>query len=166
MIQPGRGALYAAIHGRDQLGDNWGFSAERNAENPAEELVVVGAGDDFGWPYCYFSVENKAKVLAPEYGGDGQTVGRCAKAKDPAIAFPAHWAATRARVLSGRRIRAEKYKNGLFIAFHGSLEPRSPAAGWLPRRVRALRERHGRPGTYETFAHEARRGPRTCTRAD
>ena len=45
--QPGTGALYAAVHGRDQLGSNWGFSDEVNANNPAEELVRVGSGRRF-----------------------------------------------------------------------------------------------------------------------
>jgi glucose/arabinose dehydrogenase len=80
------------VHGRDQLGDNWGFSAEANANNPAEELVQVDQGDDFGWPYCYYSNDENKKVLAPEYGGDGKRVGRCASAKSPLLAFPGHWA--------------------------------------------------------------------------
>jgi glucose/arabinose dehydrogenase len=47
---PGLEELWAAVHGRDQLGDNWGFSDKANANNPAEELVHIGVGDDFGWP--------------------------------------------------------------------------------------------------------------------
>jgi glucose/arabinose dehydrogenase len=54
-IQPGTGDLYAAIHGSDQLADSWGFSDEISAENPGEELVRVQPGDNFGWPYCYYS---------------------------------------------------------------------------------------------------------------
>jgi glucose/arabinose dehydrogenase len=149
-IQPGTGALYAAIHGRDQLGDNWGFSAERNAENPAEELVAVGPGDDFGWPYCYYSVENKAKVLAPEYGGDGKKIGRCAKAKNAVIAFPAHWAPLALAFYPGDGF-GEKYKNGLFVAFHGSWNRAPlPQAGY--RVVFAPFANGKATGQYETFA--------------
>ncbi len=54
VIQPGSASLFAAVHGRDQLSDNWGFSDEVNANEPAEELVRVSEGDDFGWPYCYY----------------------------------------------------------------------------------------------------------------
>lgn len=153
VIQPGRGALYAAIHGRDQLGDNWGFSAQRNAENPAEELVVVDRGDDFGWPYCYYSVENKAKVLAPEYGGDGKAVGRCSSAKDPAITFPAHWAPLALAFYPGDGF-GENYKNGLFVAFHGSWNRAPlPQAGY---RVVFASFSNGTPtGQYETFATSA-----------
>ena len=71
---------------------NWSFDAKYNAENPAEELLQVNEGDDFGWPYCYFSVEEHHLVLAPEYGGDGKKVGECAKKKEPVATFPGHWA--------------------------------------------------------------------------
>ena len=56
------GNLYAAPHGRDQLGANWGFSDAQNAELPAEEFMQVKAGDDFGWPYCYYDWQQKKKV--------------------------------------------------------------------------------------------------------
>jgi glucose/arabinose dehydrogenase len=118
-IQPGTGALWAAVHGRDQLGDNWGFSDQANAENPAEELVQVNEGDDFGWPYCYFSVQYDKKVLAPEYGGDGRKIGRCAAAKNPVIAFPGHWAPLALAFHSGDGLGPD-YGEGLFVAFHGS----------------------------------------------
>jgi glucose/arabinose dehydrogenase len=152
-IQPGTGALFAAIHGRDQLGDSWGFSAERNAENPAEELVEVHQGDDFGWPYCYYSIENKAKVLAPEYGGDGKQVGRCSKAKDATIAFPAHWAPLALAFYASDSF-GEKYKNGLFVAFHGSWNRAPlPQSGY---RVVFQPFADGKPsGQYETFASGA-----------
>jgi glucose/arabinose dehydrogenase len=148
--QPGTGTLYAAVHGRDQLSDNWGFSDEINANNPAEELVQVRTGDDFGWPYCYYSNDLKKKVLAPEYGGDGQRVGRCSSAKDPVLAFPGHWAPMAIAFYPGDRF-GSTYKSGLFIAFHGSWN-RAP----LPQegyRLVFVPFAKGRPaGKYSTFA--------------
>jgi glucose/arabinose dehydrogenase len=156
--QPGSGALYAAVHGRDQLGDNWGFSAAMNANNPAEELVRVGQGDDFGWPYCYYSNEHNKKVLAPEYGGDGQKVGRCASAKDALLAFPGHWAPLALTFYEGNQF-GPKYQGGLFVAFHGSWN-RAP----LPQegyRVVFVPFTNGRPsGRYPTFA-TSKEGPTT-----
>ena len=149
-VQPGTGLVWAAIHGRDQLGQNWGFSDAANADNPAEALVQVSEGDDFGWPYCYYSSEIRKKVLAPEYGGDGRTVGRCSQAKDPAIAFPGHWAPMALAFYPGDEFGAT-YAGGLFIAFHGSWN-RAP----LPQdgfRVVFAPFAGGKPtGTYETFA--------------
>jgi glucose/arabinose dehydrogenase len=117
--EPGTGALWAAVQGRDQLSDNWGFSDQANAENPAEELVRIEEGDDFGWPYCYYSVQYQKKVLAPEYGGDGRKIGRCAAAKNPVIAFPGHWAPLALAFHTGDGL-GPAYRDGLFVAFHGS----------------------------------------------
>jgi glucose/arabinose dehydrogenase len=149
-VQPGTDAVYGAVMGRDQLSDNWGFSAEVNANNPAEELVQMKAADDFGWPYCYYSNEAHKKVLAPEYGGDGREVGRCAKAKDPVIAFPGHWAPLALAFVTGSGLGA-KYDGGLFVAFHGSWNRAPlPQAGY---RVVFAPFAEGHPtGAYETFA--------------
>jgi len=149
-VQPGTGLVWAAVHGRDQLGDNWGFSDEANANNPAEELVQVNEGDDFGWPYCYYSNDAKRKVLAPEYGGDGKQVGRCDKAKDPAIAFPGHWAPMSLAFYTGTQL-GPAYEGGLFMAFHGSWNRAPlPQAGF---RVVFAPFKDGKPtGDYDTFA--------------
>jgi len=118
-IHPASADLWAATHGRDQLAQNWGFDDRKSAENPGEELVHIQHGDDFGWPYCYYDVDLKAKVLAPEYGGDGKQVGRCAKPKAPVVAYPGHWAPM--AVAFGRSgVLGEAYAEGAFIAFHGS----------------------------------------------
>jgi glucose/arabinose dehydrogenase len=148
--------LYAAVHGRDQLGDNWGFSDKANADNPAEELVKVGGGDDFGWPYCYYSNDYKKKVLAPEYGGDGQKVGRCASAKNPLLAFPGHWAPLALAFYNGDQF-GPQYQGGLFVAFHGSWNRAPlPQAGY---RVVFVPFKDGRPsGEYSTFA-TSKEGP-------
>jgi glucose/arabinose dehydrogenase len=154
--EPGSGTLVAAVHGRDQLGANWGFSDEANANNPAEELVQIRPGDDFGWPYCYYSNERDEKVLAPEYGGDGEKVGRCSSAKAPSMAFPGHWAPLALAFYTGDQF-GPKYKGGLFIAFHGSWNRAPlPQAGY---RVVFVPFANGRPnGQYATFA-TAKEGP-------
>jgi glucose/arabinose dehydrogenase len=112
------GAIYATQHGRDRL-SAWGFTDEENAEKPAEELFRLEAGDDFGWPYCYYDRQLMRKVLAPEYGGDGQQVGRCADKKDPIASFPGHWAPN-GLVFYEADAFPERYRGGAFIAFHGS----------------------------------------------
>ncbi len=146
----GSSALYGAIHGRDQLGQNWGYSDEDNAEKPAEEFVRIGRGSDIGWPYCYYDPKTGTKVLAPEYGGNGRDVGRCAGKQPPLIGFPGHWAPDGLVFYHGRQFPAS-YRNGAFIAFHGSWNRAPlPQAGY---RVVFVPFDQGQPaGRYRTFA--------------
>jgi glucose/arabinose dehydrogenase len=116
------GRLYATQHGRDQLHDNWPNvfpSTKYQAENPGEEFVQVNQGDDFGWPYCYFSMDEKKLVTAPEYGGDGKKTDRCVGKKGPIATYPGHWAPM-ALVFYGGDSFPTKYHGGAFISFHGS----------------------------------------------
>jgi glucose/arabinose dehydrogenase len=120
-INPADGKLYATQHGRDQLFQNWPklFTAVQNANNPAEELQQLDQGDDFGWPYCYFSNDHGRRVMAPEYGGNGTDTGRCASKQAPAAVFPAHWAPMSLVFYTGNQF-PPRYRGGAFIAFHGS----------------------------------------------
>ncbi|HEY6432847.1 MAG TPA: PQQ-dependent sugar dehydrogenase, partial [Acetobacteraceae bacterium] len=116
------GRIYATQHGRDQLGQNWPrlYSPVQGADQPAEELVILQQGRDFGWPECYYDDTQHRLVLAPEYGGDGgRKVGVCAEKQAPVAAFPAHWAPNDMLVYQGNQFPAA-YKDGAFIAFHGS----------------------------------------------
>lgn len=115
------GRIFATQHGRDQLYQNWPnlYSSEQGSELPAEELVEVVKGGDYGWPYCYYDQFQKKLVLAPEYGGDGKTVGRCADKLAPVAAFPGHWAPNDLKIYKAEQF-PESYRGGAFIAFHGS----------------------------------------------
>lgn len=125
------GSLYAVQHGRDSLSELFPelFTMEQRTELPAEELFRVGMGDDFGWPYCYYDPFQQKRVLAPEYGGDGQEVGRCADTAPTLIGFPAHWAPNDMLFYTGAGL-PERYRGGLFIAFHGSWNRMPPQAGY------------------------------------
>jgi glucose/arabinose dehydrogenase/mono/diheme cytochrome c family protein len=116
------GRMFATYHGRDQLRENWPhlYTPENGANEPAEELVQLERGADYGWPYCYFDLTQQKLVLAPEYGGDGgKAVGHCADKHAPVAAFPAHWAPNDLLLYSGDQFPAA-YRGGAFIAFHGS----------------------------------------------
>jgi glucose/arabinose dehydrogenase len=119
-------ALYIAMNNRDQLDIMWPgkFTAQENAERPAEPLYRAAQGSNFGWPYCFYDYGQKKFLLNPEYGGDGKTVGRCTEFTPPVAAFPAHWAPVDVMFYSGNQFPA-KYKSGIFIVFHGSWN-RSP----------------------------------------
>ncbi len=148
--RPQDGMLYGVIHGRDQLGAWDAFGAEYNAENPAEEFVRIEEGDDLGWPYCYYSREMNRKLLGPEYGGDGQSRGRCAQAKDPLIGFPAHWAPNGLLFYGGDQL-PERFGGGAFIVFHGSWNRAPmPQAGY--KVVFAPFDGNEPTGAWEIFA--------------
>ena len=118
---PGTGGLFVAQHGRDQLHSLWPdlYTEEENAQLPSEELFEVSEGNDFGWPYCYHDWQQGRKELAPEYGGDGTTVGRCTDFEAPVAAFPGHWAPNDLLFYTGTAF-PQQYRGGAFIAFHGS----------------------------------------------
>ena len=114
--------LIGTQHGRDQLWENFPrlYNQSQGQNEPAEELVNLRRGADFGWPECYYDYDQKKLVLAPEYGGDGgKTVGVCAQKQEPIAAFPAHWAPNDMLIYQGNKF-PQAYKNGAFIAFHGS----------------------------------------------
>lgn len=146
------GELYVMQHGRDSLEGLWGdlFTLEQSAETPAEEMFRISDGDDFGWPYCYWDTATGQRVVAPEYGGDGVDVGRCAEVAATIAAFPAHWAPNDLLFYSGGTFPA-RYEDGAFIAFHGSWNRMPfPQAGY---RVAFVPFADGLPsGDYESFA--------------
>ena len=86
---------------------------------PAEEFIKVTENTDFGWPYCYYDQLQEKKVLAPEYGGDGNTIGRCDEFEKPLMGFPGHWAPNDLLFYQGDQF-PERYREGAFVAFHGS----------------------------------------------
>src|SRR5271154_7019934 len=123
------GRLFVTQHGRDQLSQNWPklYTVRQGAELPAEEIVQLRQGGDYGWPECYYDQNQKKLVLAPEYGGDGgKTAGVCAEKLAPVAAFPGHWAPNDLLIYNGTQF-PEAYRNGAFVAFHGSWN-RAPLA--------------------------------------
>jgi glucose/arabinose dehydrogenase len=149
------GQLYATQHGRDQLSDNWPglYTPKQAADVPAEELLKIVKGGDYGWPMCYFDSTQKKLVLAPEYGGDGgKKVGECNKKIEPVKFFPAHWAPNALVFYDGKQFPAQ-YKGGAFIAFHGSWN-RAPQPQEGYRVVFAPFANGSHQGEYETFAND------------
>lgn len=144
--------LYVVMHGRDNLHSLFPhvFTAWQNAVLPAEEFMKVTAGSDFGWPYCYYDQIRKQKVLAPEYGGDGAIVGRCADMELPVMGFPGHWAPNDLLFYEGNQF-PERYRHGAFVAFHGSTNRAPyPQAGYF---VAFVPFKDGSPtGDFEVFA--------------
>ena len=142
--------LFAVNHGRDYLYNHAPkhFSEWENSVLPADEFMLIEEGDDFGWPYTYYDHFKDKRMLAPEYGGDGKKEAN--GYKDPILGLPAHWAPNDLLFYSGDQF-PERYKNGAFIAFHGSTNRTPyPQAGYI---VAFIPFQDGKPTvTWEAFA--------------
>ena len=144
--------LYVTQHGRDMLFQFYPqlFDQKSGAENPAEEMFRIKKGMDCGWPYCYYDNEKKQKLLNPEYGGDRVKEDLCAGKEKSIVQFPGHMAPNALLFYTGNQF-PEKYKNGAFIAFHGSWNRSpEPQAGYF---VVFVPFKNGQPtGKWEVFA--------------
>lgn len=148
---PVTNTLFVMQHGRDQLHDLFPtmYDAKQSAELPAECMYELHKGSNCGWPYIYYDQFQKKKILAPEFGGDGKkTAGE--DAQDPVVAFPGHLAPNGLLFYTGNKFPA-KYKNGAFVAFHGSWNRApEPQKGYL---VAFVPFKNGKPsGPWEVFA--------------
>jgi glucose/arabinose dehydrogenase len=112
--------LFVMQHGRDALHDLFPklYSVHQSAELPAECMFALKKGDNAGWPYVYYDWMQHKNMLGPEYGGDGKKAAD-SKYLNPVAAYPGHYAPDGLLFYTGNQFPA-KYKNGAFIAFHGS----------------------------------------------
>ncbi|WP_246474309.1 PQQ-dependent sugar dehydrogenase [Arenibacter arenosicollis] len=143
--------LYALQHGRDNMHRNWPeyYSPWQSAMLPSEEFLRIQDGTDAGWPYYYYDHMQGKKLLNPEYGGDGKKEGKGAEYEQPIIGFPGHWAPNDLHFYQGDQF-PEHYKNGAFIAFHGStIRAPFPQAGYF---IGFVPFKNGKFGEWEIFA--------------
>ncbi len=143
--------LFVMQHGRDQLHDIFPemYTVQQSALTPAECMFALKKDDNAGWPYLYYDLEQHKNMLAPEYGGNGK-IAADKKYIEPAAAYPAHMAPNGLLFYTGNQFPA-KYKNGAFIAFHGSWNRApEPQAGYF---VVFQPFKDGKPfGNWEVFA--------------
>ncbi|AEW00754.1 sorbosone dehydrogenase [Niastella koreensis] len=155
--------LYVMQHGRDMLFQFFPelFNQKQGAENPAEEMFRITKGADCGWPYCYYDNDKQQKLLCPEYGGNREKVDRCADKTKSIVQFPGHLAPNALLFYTGKQF-PEKYKNGAFIAFHGSWNRApEPQAGFF---VVFVPFKNGMPsGKWEVFADGFSQIPKDAT---
>ena len=118
---PDQQRLYFLSHGRDALYTLYpeNFSAEDSAELPSEEMHVLVEDGDYGWPFTYYDHLRGARMVAPEYGGDGQQEAEAGVYEQPIANFPAHWAPNDMMFYTGDALPA-RFRNGVFVVFHGS----------------------------------------------
>jgi glucose/arabinose dehydrogenase len=129
--------LWFTDNGRDMLGD----------DRPPDELNrAPRPGMDFGYPTCH-----GRNIPDPEFG----KLRPCSATTPPALELGPHVAALGMRFYTGKMF-PEKYRNGIFIAEHGSWN-RSRKIGY---RVMFVPIVNGNPAGYEVFAQGWLQGER------
>ena len=146
------GHLYLAMNSRDSLDTLYPalFTPDDNQNRPLEPLLEIKEGSTFGWPYCFLDGKTNKMILAPEYGGNGTEIGRCAQFEAPIASYPAHSAPVDLQFFSHPNLPA-KYRGGAFVVMHGSWN-RAPAPmhGY---HILYQPFANGKPsGKYEVFA--------------
>jgi glucose/arabinose dehydrogenase/mono/diheme cytochrome c family protein len=144
--------LYAVVNGIDNFHTIYPdrFSSWQAAVLPAESLIRASEGSNFGWPYAYYDQMQGKNVVSPAYGGDGKKTEGADGFDKPVMGFPGHWAPMDLLFYKGSQFPV-RYRNGVFIAFHGSTD-RSPypQAGYI---VCFVPLSNGQPtGNWEVFA--------------
>jgi len=124
-LHPATGEVWATDNGRDNLGD----------DQPPEEINILRAGADYGWPRCYGD-----RVRDPDLGGD------CSSTLAPELAMPAHSAPLGITFYTGEMFPGRYLKDAM-VAFHGSWNRNEPT-GYRVARVVAS---SGRAAGMEDF---------------
>ena len=133
--------LWFTDNGRDNLGD----------DQPPDKLNhAPKAGLHFGYPYCH-----GGDIADPEYGKQAP----CSKFMAPALKLDPHGAALGMRFYTGAQFPAH-YKNGVFIAQHGSWDRTEP----IGYRVLFVPMQDGKPGKPEVFIDGWLRGGKATGR--
>ena len=145
--------LFSLVHGRDHLHNTWPetFTVWEGAMLPSEVFLKVEEGSDAGWPYHYYDQIKDDYFLNPEYGGDGKKQGANVDSLvKPLIGFPGHFAPNDLLFYTGDQF-PKRYKNGAFIALHGSTSRAPyPQAGYF---IAFVPMEKGMPsGPWEVFA--------------
>jgi glucose/arabinose dehydrogenase len=128
-FHPQTKALWFTDNGRDWLGD----------DQPPDELNHLSKdGQHFGFPYCHGD-----GIKDPEHNAGKP----CSEFTPPARLLGPHVAAIGMRFYTGTMF-PEKYRNGVFIAEHGSWNRTKP----IGYRVSFVRLEDGKAVSYEPFA--------------
>jgi glucose/arabinose dehydrogenase len=127
--QPGTDTLWTAVNERDNLGDDL----------VPDYATSVREGGFYGWPYSYIG-----QNYDPRYQGAFPDLVKTALVPD--VLLPAHGAAL-GIAFYGQTQFPQRYRNGAFVALHGSWN-RSTATGY---KVVFFPMANGRPGPVEDF---------------
>ncbi len=138
------GRMYGVVNGLDDVAYQ---GQDVHNDNPGEQVVQLGFGKNFGYPFCMTAqrIVSGATLIAPgtqvaneNYPSAGVDDAWCAaNSSQPATFVQAHSAPLDITFFDSQPSGGlpERWRNGAFIALHGSWD-RGPATGskvvWLP----------------------------------
>ncbi len=130
-IHPTTKAIWVTQHERDNLKPD-------HQDLPTEELNILSAGKDYGWPYCH-----GPKIPNPEFNDQA----RCNGTESPALRMQAHSAPLGMIFLDKASAFPADWRSDALVAFHGSWNRDTPTGAKVVR----VRVRNGKPVSYEDF---------------
>ena len=131
---PETGELWGMDHGSDWRGD----------EQPPEELNLLQADHNYGWPYCFGDQEVDKFLSYPPVGATPDQY--CANTEAPVLTYDAHSAPIAMVFYDGAQF-PEEYANDAFVAMRGSWN-RSEPVGY---KVVRIHFENGQPTEFEDF---------------
>ncbi|MBS0281968.1 MAG: PQQ-dependent sugar dehydrogenase [Proteobacteria bacterium] len=141
-----------AVDWSHRLNGLYGVMQGRNDRNDvvAEELHRIDKGANLGWPYTYYDMSMKARLTAPEYGGDGKTPAE-GNYTTPLAGLSAHQSPLDLVFYDAKQFPKE-YRGGAFVVYHGGAGAEA-ADGHRGYDVEFVPfDKAGKPGTIERFA--------------
>jgi glucose/arabinose dehydrogenase len=132
--------MYAVVNGLDDV--SYGGQNVHN-DNPGEQIVEIGMGKSYGYPYCFTAqrIVKGGAVVPPgtqlQFGTVHDDAWCAANSLPPSTFIQAHSAPLDLTFFDDqpRGALPDKYRGGAFVALHGSWD-RSPATGykviWVP----------------------------------
>jgi len=108
-----------AVDWSRRLNGLYGVMQGRNDRNDtvAEELHRIDKGANLGWPYTYYDMALKARLTAPEYGGDGKTPAE-GNYTTPLAGLSAHQSPLDLVFYDAKQFPKD-YRGGAFVVYHG-----------------------------------------------
>jgi len=131
---PSSGQLWGMDHGSDWRGD----------DQPPEELNLLGAGGNYGWPWCYANRQVDPYIPGQPSGSTKEVF--CGASLPPQLTYTAHSAPLDLLFYRGGQFPAA-YSGDAFITMRGSWNRQSPVGYKVVR----LRFQNGWPVDFEDF---------------
>ena len=144
---PADGHLYGIMHGRDNTHRFWPDLVSAEADDHiADEMHRITKVTDFGWPYTYFDGARNARLISPEYGGDGQRLAPAGKYSTPVLTFHSRRAAPVDLLFYSGTAFPRAYRGGAFVVLHGTQNKNGYDVVFVPF------DRNGKSGSPAVFA--------------